>query len=92
MNESPPFFAKAIAILLSETDCMMAETNGMLSCIPGAEPFLNLTSGVVNLTLSGEQSFVVRPGINKYSLNVLEISLIMCGMLTVLRICKFMKT
>ncbi len=40
----------------SETDCMIAEVIGILSVIAGVSPFLNLTSGVLRLTLVGTHS------------------------------------
>jgi hypothetical protein len=79
MKERPPFLAKAMAMLWSETDCMMAETKGTLSVISDSCPFLNFTSGVFKLIRSGTQLFVVSPGINRYSLNVLEMSFKYCA-------------
>ncbi len=59
----------------------LAETNGVLSTISDFAPFANFTRGVCKLILSGVQSLVVKPGISKYSLNVREISLLICAIL-----------
>jgi hypothetical protein len=81
MNEIPPFFANAIAMFESETDCIIAEVKGAFKTIEEVSPFLNFTSGVLSVTFAGVQSFVVNPGIRRYSLKVLEISFIMCAMI-----------
>jgi hypothetical protein len=72
MNDRPPLRASAIANPSSETDCMIAETNGMFSEILGSSPLLNFTNGVFNDTFCGVHSLVVRPGINRYSPKVRE--------------------
>ena len=61
---------------LSDTDCIMAETNGIFKVIFGTSPFLYLTNGVFRFTASGVFDFLVNPGNIKYSLKVLEISFI----------------
>ena len=53
MNETPPSWASAMAMRVPETDCMMAETMGMLSDSAGSSPRLNLTSGVLSETFAG---------------------------------------
>ena len=53
MNETPPSFASAIAILSFETACMIADVIGMFIEIFGSSPFLNFTSGVLRETLFG---------------------------------------
>ena len=72
--------ARAIAILWSETDCIIADTNGTFREIEAFSPFMYFTSGVFNEILPGLQSLVVNPGINKYSLKVLEMSFNICAM------------
>jgi hypothetical protein len=57
----------------------MAETKGTFSSISDFSPLLNLTRGAFNETFSGVHSFVVKSGINKYSLKVRETSLINCA-------------
>ena len=76
INETPPDFASAIASLSPDTDCIIAETIGMVISIAGFSPSLNLTNGVLRLTLSGMHSLDEYPGISKYSLNVCDGSLI----------------
>ncbi len=83
----PPFFANAIAILLSDTDCMIAEEKGILSFISGASPFLNRVMGVLKSTFSTIQSFVVKFGKSKYSPNVLEGSFIINAILVSFSYC-----
>ena len=56
MNDTPPSFASATASLSPETDCMMAETIGMLSDIAGSSPFLYFTRGVLSDTFAGMHS------------------------------------
>ena len=56
MKEMPPSLASATAMWSSETACMMAEVMGMFMEIAGSSPFLNFTSGVFRLTLSGMHS------------------------------------
>ncbi len=56
MNEMPPSFARATAILSSETACMIADTIGIFKEIAGSSPLLYFTKGVFNETLSGMQS------------------------------------
>jgi hypothetical protein len=53
---------------------MMADTKGTLSSISDTCPLLNFVKGVFNDTLLGTQSLVVKPGINRYSLKVLDVS------------------
>ena len=72
IKDIPPFFANAIAILLSETDCIIADVKGILSFNSGSSPFLYLIRGVLKSTFSTTQSFVVRFGKSKYSPKVLE--------------------
>ena len=56
MKDIPPSFAKAIAILSSETDCMMAETMGIFKLMGHSSlPFLYFTRGVFKLTFAGTQ-------------------------------------
>ena len=88
MNERPPFFAKAMAMFESDTDCIIADTKGMFSDILGVSPLRYFTSGVRSETASGVHSLVVKPGISRYSLKVLEMSSIMCAIVdTVLKCC-----
>ena len=75
MNEMPPSLARAIAILSSETDCIIAETSGMFIVIAEVSPFLNLTTGVFRLTFEGTHSAEEYPGTNRYSPKVCEGSL-----------------
>ena len=56
MKDIPPSLARAIAILSSETACMIADTRGIFIFIAGSSPFLNLTTGVSRLTFAGIQS------------------------------------
>jgi hypothetical protein len=49
---------------------MIAETMGMFMVMAGVSPFLNLTRGVLRLTLAGTHSEEEYPGISKYSLKV----------------------
>ena len=74
MKERPPLRANSIASSGPETDCMIAETNGMFSSIRAFSPLLCLTRGVLSDTLPGWQAFVVKPGISKYSPKVLDTS------------------
>lgn len=74
MKESPPLRANSIASLGPETDCMIAETKGIFNSIADFSPDLNFTSGVFNETFAGIHSLVVKPGISKYSPNVLDTS------------------
>jgi hypothetical protein len=60
---------------------MIAETKGVLSEIGAVSPFLNFTSGVLSEIFPGLHSLVVNPGINRYSLKVLEISFKICAIL-----------
>ena len=75
MNEIPPSFASAIAIVSFDTDCIIAETSGIFIEIAGSSPFLNFTRGVFSDTLEGMQFASEYPGIRRYSLNVREGSL-----------------
>ena len=59
MNDMPPSFANAMAMVSFETDCMMADANGTLRLSVGSSPFLHFTSGVLRLTLSGMHSSLV---------------------------------
>ena len=70
MKEHPPSLDRATASLSLETDCMMAETMGIFKLIAGSSPFLNFTSGVTSVTLSGIHSEEEYPGTNRYSLKV----------------------
>ena len=72
MNAMPPHRARAIAIWWSETDCMIAEANGMLSRIEGRSPLRNRTRGVVRRTAALVFSCRVRFGMRRYSLKVWE--------------------
>ena len=56
MKDTPPSFARAIAIRSSDTDCMIADTIGMFMEIAGSSPFLNFTSGVFRETCAGIHS------------------------------------
>ena len=49
---------------------------GMFIVIAGSSPRLNFTSGVLRLTFAGTHSAEEYPGINKYSLNVRDVSFI----------------
>lgn len=80
IKDNPPFRARAMAILSSDTDCIIADTNGMFKYKSDSESFLNFVNGVLRLILSGVHCFVVKPGIKRYSLNVLEISFTICAM------------
>ena len=53
IKEIPPSCARAMAILSSDTDCMMAETIGILMVMSGSVPFLYFTRGVFRLTWEG---------------------------------------
>jgi hypothetical protein len=88
INDIPPFLARDMAMLLSETDCMTADEKGMFNFNSGSSPFLYLQIGVLKSTFSTIQSFVVRFGRSKYSPNVLEGSLTIFAMLFLLFICK----
>ena len=70
MKDTPPSFARAIAILSSDTDCMIADTIGMFMEIAGSSPFLYFTRGVFKDTFAGMHSEEEYPGTNKYSPNV----------------------
>ncbi len=70
MKEIPPSLERAIAILSSETDCMIADTIGIFKVIAGCSPFLNFTKGVCKSTLAGTHSLEEYPGTKRYSLNV----------------------
>ena len=72
MKEMPPSFARATAILSSDTACITAETSGMFMVKAGSYPFLNFTTGVFRLTLSTIHSLEEYPGTSRYSLKVLE--------------------
>ena len=76
MKDRPPHLASATASRSPETDCMMAETMGMVSSMAGFSPFLYLTSGVLRETLAGMHSREEYPGIRRYSLKVWDGSLI----------------
>jgi hypothetical protein len=51
---------------------MMADTNGIFSEMAGFSPSLNFVRGVFKLTFSGLHFMDEYPGINKYSLKVLD--------------------
>ena len=70
INDKPPSRARAIAILSSETACIIEETSGMLRLILGLPPFLNLVSGVFKETAEGICFTSESLGINRYSLKV----------------------
>ena len=55
MNEIPPSRAKAIAMLSSETDCIIALVKGMFIERGDSSPFLNLQRGARKETLEGTQ-------------------------------------
>ena len=57
-------------------NCVMwfVETKGIFNSIADFSPDLNFTSGVFNETFAGIHSLVVKPGISKYSPNVLDTS------------------
>lgn len=55
-----------------ETDCMMAETIGMLSESAGSSPRRNFTSGVLSETLAGTFSAEEYPGTSRYSEKVCD--------------------
>ena len=67
--------ASAMAILSSDTACIIAEVIGMFSIIGGFSPFLNFTNGVFKLTLLGIHSLLEYPGTIKYSPKVCDGSL-----------------
>ena len=74
MKESPPSFARAIAIRSSDTDCMIAETIGILRVIgDSSSSGRYFTSGVLSETFAGMQFSSVYPGSRRYSLNVWDI-------------------
>ena len=81
MKEIPPSLASATAIVSFDTACITAETSGIFARIDGCSPILYLTTGVDKSTFSGVQSLLVKPGIKRYSLNVLDGSSINCAML-----------
>src|SRR5690606_39659667 len=83
-SDLPPFFASAIAMLLSETDCMIAEEKGIFNINSGSSPLLNLQIGVFKSTFSTTQSFVVKFGKSKNSPKVLDGSLIIFAILYLL--------
>jgi hypothetical protein len=72
MNDIPPSRARATAILLSDTDCIIAETNGMFSEIADSSPLRNFTAGVLSEIFEGIHSADEYPGIIRYSPNVRE--------------------
>ena len=53
---------------------VIAETKGIFNSIADFSPDLNFTSVVFNETFAGIHSLVVKPGISKYSPNVLDTS------------------
>jgi hypothetical protein len=53
MKESPPLRASSMASVSLETDCMIAETKGILRLIRGSWPRAKRTSGVVRETFCG---------------------------------------
>jgi hypothetical protein len=53
----------------------MADTKGTFNSREGVSPFRYFTSGAFKETLLGVHSFVVSPGIRRYSLNVRDTSL-----------------
>ena len=59
MKERPPLRANSMASSGPDTDCMIAETNGMFNSMADCSPALNLTSGVFSDTLVGIHAFVV---------------------------------
>ena len=70
MNDMPPSVASAMPMSSPETDCMMAETMGMLSEMAGSSPRLKRVSGVFNETFVGTHSEEEYPGTSRYSENV----------------------
>jgi len=57
MKLSPPSLARATASVSLDTDCMMAETRGMLRLMGHASsPLRNFTRGVRRDTLAGTHS------------------------------------
>ena len=71
MKDIPPSLASAIAMLSSETACIIAEVIGMFIDIgDSSSPFLNFTNGVFKLTLAGIQLAEEYPGTSRYSLKV----------------------
>jgi hypothetical protein len=61
-------------MLWSDTDCIIADTKGILMDISGVCPLSNFTKGVFSEIRLGTHSLVVKPGMSRYSLNVLETS------------------
>ena len=59
--------ARATPMSTPETDCMMAETMGMLRERAGSSPRRNFTSGVLSETLAGMFSAEEYPGTSRYS-------------------------
>ena len=72
MKEIPPLLAKAIARRSSETDCMIADENGMFSDNAGVSFLRYFVIGTRRFTLSGICSLVVRLGRSKNSRKVLD--------------------
>jgi MinD-like ATPase involved in chromosome partitioning or flagellar assembly len=50
---NPPRFAKAMANVSFETDCIIADVKGTFRHKEGSVPFSNLTKGVLKEILSG---------------------------------------
>ena len=97
MKESPPLRASSMASVSLDTDCMIAETKGMLSRMRDSSPRAKRTSGVCSETFCGVHSRVVSPGIRRYSPKVRDTSftsiammlvgLGLCSYLTLCRMC-----
>ena len=76
MKLIPPSLANDSAIFTPDTDCMIADTRGMLRVIGhSSSPFLYLTRGVLRETFDGMHVASEYPGIKRYSLNVCDGSL-----------------
>jgi len=67
MKERPPSCESATAMRGPETDCMMADTIGMLRVIGDTSPRWKRTSGVFSETLAGMFSAEEYPGTRRYS-------------------------
>ncbi len=56
MKDRPPSVARATPMSTPDTDCMIAETMGMLREIAGSSPRLKRVRGVFSETLFGTHS------------------------------------
>lgn len=56
-----------MAMLSSDTDCMIAEVMGIFKLKEGSSPCAYFTSGVFRLTLAGMHFVDEYPGISRYS-------------------------